>query len=111
MTTAPIKYIMQRETASSKKRPSPNKNYNRRIISMDDKVFNLLEKMYSEINDKFDKVDKRFDSIDSRLTKLESTLENEVKPSIKMCLNELVSVKEKQTEHDQRFDKIESKIE
>jgi peptidoglycan hydrolase CwlO-like protein len=71
---------------------------------MDDKVFNLLEKMYSEFTEfKQD--------ITSKVTKIEMTLETDVKPNIKMCLDELVSVKEKQTEHDSRFDSIESKIE
>ncbi len=82
---------------------------------MDDKVFNLLEKMYSDLTGKIDglsnEMQEGFKKVESRLTKVENTLENEIKPKISLCLEELVNVKEKLTEHDSRFDGIDSKIE
>lgn len=78
---------------------------------MDDKVFNLLEKMYSEMNDKFDKVHDELKSLKDGQTKISMAIEHDIKPSIKMLYDEVVSVKEKLVEHDMRFDKIESKIE
>lgn len=70
----------------------------------EDKVFNLLTQMYSEFTE-------FRQDVGTRLTKIESNMENDIKPNIKMCLDEILTIKEKQTEHDQRFDTLESKIE
>lgn len=82
---------------------------------MDDKVFNLLEKMYSDLTEKIDgltnEMREGFKEVNTRITKLESTIENDIKPKINLCLEELVSVKEKLTEHDTRFDTLGAKIE
>lgn len=78
---------------------------------MEDKLFELMEKMYSEMQNGFKKVDDRFNIIENRIGKIEIAVENDIKPKISICLEELVSVKEKQIEHDKRFDIIESKLE
>lgn len=80
-------------------------------MSMDDKVFNLLEKMYSEFTEFKQETKESFKKVDDRLTKIESSIENDINPKINMCLDEIVYVKEKLTEHDTRFDNIDSKIE
>ena len=77
---------------------------------MDDKVFQLLEKLYIDMQNGFKHVDSRFDNLENRVLKIESTLENDIKPKVSLCLEELSSVKEKLSEHDKRFDSIEEKI-
>jgi hypothetical protein len=68
-----------------------------------DKIYDLLTKMYSEFTEfKNDTT--------SRLGKIEISLEHDIKPKIKLCLDELVTVKEKLQEHDLRFDKIDEKL-
>lgn len=84
---------------------------------MEDKVFNLLEKMYSDLTGKIDGLNNEMKEVKSevkevktQVTKIENTIENELRPKINLCLEELVNVKEKLTEHDTRFDIIEKKI-
>jgi predicted RNase H-like nuclease (RuvC/YqgF family) len=98
---------------------------------MDDKVFNLLEKMYADLTGKIDGLTGKMDGLTGEVNglkgevndlkvevndlkseqrKMSITIETDIKPSIKMCLEELVSVKEKLFEHDQRFDILEAKV-
>ena len=80
---------------------------------MDDKTLEFLEKILSEVQDvKGDVKDLKgtVKSIDNRLIKLEMSMENDIKPKINMCIEEITNIKEKQFEHDGRFDSIERKF-
>jgi lipid II:glycine glycyltransferase (peptidoglycan interpeptide bridge formation enzyme) len=82
-----------------------------------DKIYDLLTKMYSEFSEfKKEMLDFKQDmtgfkqDTTSRLGKIEISLEHDIKPKIKLCLDELVTVKEKLQEHDLRFDKIDERF-
>lgn len=85
---------------------------------MENKVFELLEKLYVEMQNGFTKVNDRIEKVETEvkqnskdIQKMQLTIENEIKPDLKMCISEIASIKEKQQEHDARFDAIEQKIE
>lgn len=78
---------------------------------MDDKIFNLLEQMQANMMNQFEKVHGELKDLREGQTKIQMDIEANVKPNIKLCLDELVSVKEKLAEHDLRFDTIDAKIE
>jgi hypothetical protein len=78
---------------------------------MEDKIFGLIEKMYSEMQNGFQQVNINVSKLQNDVLKIQMELENNIKPTQKLILEELVTVKEKLEEHDIRFDTIESKIE
>lgn len=49
--------------------------------------------------------------VKTEVKKIQLDIENTVKPTLKIITEELINVKEKLQEHDERFDAIESKIE
>lgn len=59
---------------------------------MDDKVFSLLEKMYSELTTKIDNVSVELQEVKGEAKKIQIKLENDIKPKIDMCLEELATV-------------------
>jgi len=81
---------------------------------MDDKVFNLLEKMYGELTTKIDglsnEMKEGFTKVDSRLTKIESTIENDIKPDIKLALQGFIDTNEKLTSLEEKIDTLSDKV-
>ena len=85
---------------------------------MDDKLFELMSKMYSELTIKIDGLGNELKEVKNEvkqnskdIQKIQIKIENSVEPKIQLALEKLDSVNVKLTEHDARFDAIESKIE
>lgn len=84
---------------------------------MEDKVFDLLEKMYTELKDfkndtveRFEKIDQRFDNLENKVTKIEISLENDIKPNVKLALQGLIDINEKLTNVESEVSKHEEII-
>ena len=79
-----------------------------------DKVYDLLEKMYIELQETKQEVketSKRISNIEKGQLRLETTIENEIRPSIKLLFEGQTRIFEKLEEHDHRFDILEEKLE
>jgi predicted nuclease with TOPRIM domain len=68
-----------------------------------EKVLSLVTQLYQEMTEFRNETNKRF-------TKIEMCLEHDIKPKMQLCLDELVTVKEKLQEHDERFDRMDERL-
>ena len=82
---------------------------------MDDKAFELLTKMYSDFTEKIDNLQKDLKEFSketgNRLIKIETSLENEVKPSVKAALEGYHIIYEAQKEQGRKLDSIDNRLE
>jgi len=80
----------------------------------EDKIYNLLEKVYIDLQDTKEKVstiDLKVSKIDLKVSKIDLTIENEIKPDIKLLFETQTQILTKLEEHDKKFDSIEKKLE
>ena len=93
----------------------------------DDKIYNLLEKVYIELQDTkselkgtkndvsnlssdVSKLSSDVSKISSDVSKISLTIENEIKPNIKLLFETQTHILTKLEEHDKRFDAIDKKL-
>lgn len=70
------------------------------MANNEDKIFNLLEKVYVELQDTKNEV-----------SKIGTTIENGIRPNLKVLFETQTQILSKLEEHDKRFDSIDKKLE
>jgi predicted RNase H-like nuclease (RuvC/YqgF family) len=87
------------------------------MIPMDEKVFKLLEKMYAELTGKIDGIGNELQELKTEvkqnskdIQKVQTTLENDVKPNIKLALQGFVDTNEKLSTIEDKIDTIVDRV-